>query len=90
MSVIWFCRGCPDHLVADMEAAGHTAVGPAMEERAEAHGRAYGVTGVPALIVDGRYRVDGRMAGNNTNMLKVVEYLVAQRQGGAADVAGAP
>jgi thiol:disulfide interchange protein DsbA len=53
-------------------------------QQAQAHGRAYGITGVPTLIVDGRYRVDGRMAGNNTNMLAVVEYLVAQRQSSTA------
>lgn len=49
-------------------------------QQADAHGRAYGITGVPTLVVDGRYKVDGRMAGNNSNMLAVVEYLVAQRQ----------
>lgn len=49
-------------------------------QQADAHGRAYGITGVPTLVVDGRYKVDGRMAGNNTNMLAIVDYLVAQRQ----------
>jgi thiol:disulfide interchange protein DsbA len=49
-------------------------------QQADAHGRAYGITGVPTLVVDGLYKVDGRMAGNNTNMLAVVDYLVAQRQ----------
>ena len=48
-------------------------------QQAQAHGRAYGITGVPTLVVDGRYKVDGRMAGNNSNMLAVVELLVAQR-----------
>lgn len=49
-------------------------------QQADAHGRAYRITGVPTLVVDGRYKVDGRMAGNNTNMLPIVEYLVALRQ----------
>ena len=49
-------------------------------QQADAHGRAYGVTGVPTLIVDGRFRVDGRMAGDNTSMLAVVEYLVDQQR----------
>ena len=49
-------------------------------QQADAHGRAYRVSGVPALIVDGTFRVDGRMAGNNTRMLQVVDYLVAQQQ----------
>jgi thiol:disulfide interchange protein DsbA len=49
-------------------------------QQADAHGRALRITGVPTLVVDGRYKVDGRMAGNNTNMLAVVDYLVAMRQ----------
>lgn len=43
-------------------------------------GRAYRITGVPTLIVDGRYRVDGRMAGSNSQMLEVVDHLIAQLQ----------
>ncbi len=49
-------------------------------QQADAHGRAYRVTGVPALIVDGVYRVDGKMAGNNTKMLEIVDFLVAERR----------
>jgi len=52
MSVIWFCRGCPQHLVADMEAAGHTAVGPALDERAEAHGILAGGELYDAAVLD--------------------------------------
>lgn len=58
-------------------------------QQADAHGRAYGISGVPTLVVDGRYKVDGRMAGNNTNMLAIVEYLISQRQSASAAVAGA-
>ena len=53
MSVIWFCRGCPDHLVADMEAAGHTAVGPALDERAAADGILAGGEAYDAAVLDG-------------------------------------
>ena len=35
---------------------------------------------MPTLIVDGRYRVDGRMAGSNSEMLEVVDHLIAQLQ----------
>lgn len=49
-------------------------------QQAKAKGRAYRVTGVPSLIVNGKYRVDGRMAGSNTKMLEVVDYLVAKEQ----------
>jgi len=49
-------------------------------QQADAHGRAYRVSGVPALVIDGTYRVDGRMAGSNARMLQVVDFLVAQRR----------
>ena len=47
-------------------------------QQAKARGRAYRVTGVPMLIVAGKYKVDGRMAGSNTKMLEIVDYLVQQ------------
>jgi hypothetical protein len=34
------------------------------------------VRGVPALLVDGRYLVTGRLAGGNAEMLAVVDTLV--------------
>ncbi len=49
-------------------------------QQAKAKGRAYRVTGVPSIIVNGKYRVDGRMAGSNTKMLEVVDYLVKLEQ----------
>lgn len=57
-------------------------------QQADARGRAYRLSGTPTLIVDGRYRVDGRMAGGNDAMLAVVNYLVAQRHEPAAGSAG--
>jgi len=45
-------------------------------QQAKAKGRAYRITGVPSLIVAGKYRVDGRLAGSNTGMLEVVDHLV--------------
>ncbi len=47
-------------------------------QRADAHGTAYGVTGVPSMVVAGKYLIDGKTAGNNTRMLQVVDYLVAK------------
>lgn len=49
-------------------------------QQAHARGVAYRISGTPTMIVDGRYRVDGRMAGGNARMLDVVNYLVAQRR----------
>ena len=52
--------------------------------QADAYGRMYRVTGVPSLVVNGKYLVDGKMAGNNTRMLQVVDYLVARERGADA------
>lgn len=38
--------------------------------------REYGITGVPTLVVDGRYRVDPDRVGSYPRMLRVVDYLV--------------
>lgn len=53
-------------------------------QQAKALVRAYKITGVPTIIVNGKYRVDGRMAGSNARMLEVVDFLVAkERQNGS-------
>lgn len=38
--------------------------------------KAYRITGVPALVIDGRYVVDGKSAGSLENMLKVADQLI--------------
>ena len=48
-------------------------------QQAQAHARAYGITGTPSMVVDGRFRTDGGMAGSNAMMLAVVDYLVAKQ-----------
>ncbi|TCK16952.1 thiol:disulfide interchange protein DsbA [Thiogranum longum] len=40
----------------------------------------YGVTGVPTLIINGKYRTSATMAGGNRQMLEVVDYLVEQER----------
>lgn len=44
--------------------------------QADARSRAYRVTGVPTLIVAGKYRVETDMAGGQEAMLDVVDHLV--------------
>lgn len=44
--------------------------------RAKQMGERYGITGVPAIIVNGKYRVTGSLAGSNENIIKVVDFLV--------------
>ena len=36
----------------------------------------YGVTGVPTLVVNGKYRTTGTLAGGNEKMLQVVDFLI--------------
>jgi thiol:disulfide interchange protein DsbA len=50
----------------------------ASTQQAEAKGRAYRSAGVPALIVNGKYRIEGSMAGSNANMLLIADYLIAK------------
>ena len=38
----------------------------------------YGISGVPSMIVNGRYRTSARLAGTYENLLKVVDELVAK------------
>jgi thiol:disulfide interchange protein DsbA len=39
--------------------------------------RASGATGVPALIIDGKYLTSSTMAGGNDEVLKVADYIIA-------------
>jgi thiol:disulfide interchange protein DsbA len=57
----------------------HAADDPLVESqlrRAEELARNYGVTKVPTMVVDGRYRTDGEMAGGLSHILDVVGFLV--------------
>jgi len=49
-------------------------------QQAEAKGRAYRSTGVPAIIINGKYRIEGKMAGSNSNMLRIASYLVQKER----------
>jgi len=48
-------------------------------QQADANGRMYRLSGVPTLIVDGRYKVyGGKIEGSNASMFDVVDFLVAK------------
>jgi len=49
----------------------------------------YGITGVPAMVVNGKYLVTAKMAGSNKQMLDVVDYLVEQERGSSSTGAAA-
>ena len=53
-------------------------------QQAKAKTRAFQVTGVPSMIVNGKYLIDGKMAGGNAAMLQVVDHLVALERNAAA------
>ncbi|MGH8582450.1 MAG: thiol:disulfide interchange protein DsbA/DsbL [Gammaproteobacteria bacterium] len=49
-------------------------------QQAQTMVRRYGITGVPAMVVNGKY-VAGATAGTFANMLKIVDFLVAKERG---------
>jgi thiol:disulfide interchange protein DsbA len=42
--------------------------------------RRYAITGVPTIIVNGKFSTSGSLAGSNENVLKVVDYLIVQER----------
>lgn len=46
--------------------------------RAKDLSQRYGISGVPAVIVNGKYRTSAQLAGGNANIFKVVNFLVEQ------------
>jgi protein dithiol oxidoreductase (disulfide-forming) len=50
--------------------------------RAKDMSERYGIRGVPALIVNGKYRTGAQLAGGNANIFRVVDYLVVQESQG--------
>jgi len=45
-------------------------------QQADSAGRSYRSKGVPALVINGRYRTEGGLAGSNANMLRVADFLI--------------
>lgn len=46
--------------------------------RAASLTRAYGISGVPAMIINGKYRSGAQQTGNFENLLKLVDFLAAK------------
>jgi len=46
--------------------------------QAKTMGPRYGITGVPAIVVNGKYLVNGKTAGSHGGMIKVMNELIAQ------------
>jgi len=47
---------------------------------ADSRARSYRVTGTPEVIVNGKYRITGSMAGSQRDMLKVADFLVEKER----------
>lgn len=59
-------------------------------QQADAQGRMYRLTGVPTLIVDGKYTVYGQhLVGGNADRLAVVDFLVAKERAERSQAKGA-
>lgn len=48
--------------------------------RARMLGRRYGATGVPSIVINGRFRTDGVMAGGYQRMIDVMNFLIEKEQ----------
>jgi thiol:disulfide interchange protein DsbA len=44
----------------------------------------YGVSGVPTMIVNGKYRTTATMAGGNQQLLQVVDFLIQKERDAAS------
>jgi thiol:disulfide interchange protein DsbA len=70
-------RGIPE---ADFERAWGSFGVQSKTRQAVALTERYGIDGVPAVVVNGKYRTSGSLTGTYANTLKVVDALVEQEQ----------
>jgi thiol:disulfide interchange protein DsbA len=70
-------QGIPE---SDFDSAFNSFDVVTMTNRAKDAANRYGVTGVPTLVVDGKYRTTASLAGGNDKMLQVVDFLVAKER----------
>ena len=54
-------------------------------QQSVAAGKAYRITGTPTLIVNGKFRIDSRMANGQVGMLKVADFLIEAERAAAAE-----
>ena len=51
--------------------------------QASSRARSAKITGTPEILINGKYRITTRKAGNQTNMLKIADYLIDKERGSA-------
>jgi thiol:disulfide interchange protein DsbA len=49
--------------------------------QAQAAGPRYGITGVPAVVVNGKYLINGTLAGSHEKMIEAMDKLIRQESG---------
>lgn len=49
-------------------------------KQADSRARSYRISGTPELIVNGKYRISAAMAGGQSEMLKVADYLITKER----------
>ena len=49
-------------------------------QQASARARGYGITGTPEIVINGKYRVSGRMVGTQAEVLKVASFLIEKER----------
>ena len=57
-------------------------------KQADARARSYRMTGTPEVVVNGKYRVSTRTAGNPEGMLKVMDFLIEKERAARAKQGG--
>jgi thiol:disulfide interchange protein DsbA len=55
----------------------------AQVQQASARARGYGITGTPEVIVNGKYRISGRMVRSQAEVLQVANFLIAKERAAA-------
>lgn len=65
---------------ADFDAAFDSFSLDAQVRQANAYTRHYGITGVPAVIINGRYRTSGSLAGSFETVMTVIDVLVEKER----------
>lgn len=66
---------------ADARSAYNSFLVDTKMRQAQAAGPRYGITGVPAVIVNGKYLVNGTTAGSHEHMIEVMNQLIKQESG---------
>jgi thiol:disulfide interchange protein DsbA len=49
-----------------------------MVRKAKKKQKAYRISGVPTVVINGKYTSSGSMAGSYENLLKVMDHLIAE------------